>query len=270
MGMRDMWTKAVRLFAIGLRDPVEFMDRVAIAIQGRSEVEPLSEGNAVPPSAGSAAPESLKSLADRLGLRSGGVVGREDADSEWAVLQLAWQDLWATIDYRAGHDADPALVRTIWLSCRILQPDVVVETGVGRGVSTFAVLDALERNGRGRLISIDLPPLADPWYSASAELVPDALRHRWEYRRGSVRRVLPEVLRSLAAGGEAAAVYVADSLHTATHIQWEVDLALGALAPGGVVIIDDVETWIAAFPDRRGSSIIAHDSKGGVFAFLKP
>ena len=145
-----------------------------------------------------------------------------------------------------------------------------METGVGRGVSTFAVLDALERNRRGRLISIDLPPLADPWYSASAELVPDALRHRWEYRRGSVRRVLPEVLRSLAAGGEAAAVYVADSLHTATHIQWEVDLALGALVPGGVVIIDDVETWIEAFPDRRGSSTIAHDSKGGVFAFLKP
>ena len=113
MGMRDMSTKAVRLFAIGLRDPVEFLDRVAIAIQGRSEVEPLSEGNAVPPSAGSAAPESLKSLADRLGLRSGDVVGLDDADSEWAVLQLEWQDLWATIDYRAGHDADPALVRTI-------------------------------------------------------------------------------------------------------------------------------------------------------------
>jgi hypothetical protein len=270
MRLHDMGTKARRLFAIGLRDPVEFVDRVLIAIQGRSEVESLIESDAPPRSAGSVAPQLLQSLAARLSLRPDDVVDPEDVASGWAALQSEWEDLWATIDYRAGHDADPALVRTVWLCCRILRPNVVVETGVGRGVSTFAILDALERNGRGRLISIDLPPLADPWHRASAELVPQGLRHRWEYRRGSVHRVLPATLRALAAEGDDVAVHVADSLHTAAHIEWEVSLARASLAAGGVIIVDDVGTWVDAHLAVDGRTVFAHEAKDGHFAFLRP
>src|SRR5207245_2447859 len=39
----------------------------------------------------------------------------------------------------------------------LMQPRIVVETGVEHGVSSWIVLLAMERNGKGALHSIDLP-----------------------------------------------------------------------------------------------------------------
>ena len=44
----------------------------------------------------------------------------------------------------------------------------VVETGVAHGVTSRFILEALERNGRGFLWSIDLPPLEKVGKSRSA------------------------------------------------------------------------------------------------------
>ena len=55
--------------------------------------------------------------------------------------------------------ADSLLVRCCYLVCRLLEPAVVVETGVAYGVSSAFILRALEKNGRGVLHSVDLPPL---------------------------------------------------------------------------------------------------------------
>src|SRR5436190_5886047 len=44
-------------------------------------------------------------------------------------------------------DGDPALARAAWYVVRELRPGVVVETGVGRGVTTRVILEALARNG---------------------------------------------------------------------------------------------------------------------------
>jgi hypothetical protein len=218
------------------------------------------------------APRQLATLAGVLefeGNDSGGDEVSVARAHDWDVLEREWSTFWSTIDYRAGHDADPALVRTIWLTCRLLRPQTVVETGVGRGVSTSAILDALERNACGRLVSIDLPPLAEPWFSASAELVPMALRHRWEYPRGSVHRRLPRLLRTLEEKGTVVDLHVADSLHTAAHIQWEVDVVGRFLAPGGVLIVDDVTTWVAVNTHHAGRMVFDHESKGDLFAFIR-
>ena len=55
--------------------------------------------------------------------------------------------------------ADSLFARLCYLACRLVEPAVVVETGVAYGVSSAYVLRALETNGRGTLHSIDLPPL---------------------------------------------------------------------------------------------------------------
>ena len=263
MPRSDTLGKLRRWLRVGMNDPVEFFDRLSIALKGRSDPSPpaLGRENA---SIGRA-PLAFKDLAALLGLSledpSRTPVSHEELEREW-------EDVWATLDYQAGHDADPALVRTIWLLCRHLRPSVVVETGVGRGVSTSIILRALERNGEGRLVSIDLPPLAEPWHSASAELVPDTLRHRWEYRRGSVRRELPRLLRALEQRNEPVDLYIGDSLHTAEHVQWEVETARSAMSPGALLVIDDVKSWIARYPETSGFTVLGHESKADAFAVI--
>ncbi len=43
---------------------------------------------------------------------------------------------------------------------REISPRCIVETGTASGAMTSILLTALCRNGRGRLVSIDLPPVA--------------------------------------------------------------------------------------------------------------
>jgi hypothetical protein len=59
------------------------------------------------------------------------------------------------------NDGDPAFVRAIFCLIRHLRVRTVVATGVGHGVTSRFILEALERNGAGHLWSIDLPPNAE-------------------------------------------------------------------------------------------------------------
>jgi len=81
---------------------------------------------------------------------------------------------------------------------RALAPNLMVETGIANGVSSFYVLGALRRNGKGCLYSIEvnnpsyLPPGREPGW-----LVARDLRDRWRVIIGSSESVLPNLLREL-------------------------------------------------------------------------
>jgi hypothetical protein len=139
--------------------------------------------------------------------------------------------------YGGFSDGDPALARAAWCSVLHLAPDVVVETGVARGVTSRFVLEALERNQRGHLWSVDLPHLFElDIHDETGAAVPAGRRGRWTYVRGSSRRRLPGLLRELGRVD----VFIHDSLHTARNMRFEMDHAWTALSPGGVMIVDDV------------------------------
>lgn len=53
-----------------------------------------------------------------------------------------------------GGFARPA---DLYVICRTVRPNVVIETGVASGLSSAYILQALEDNSSGRLYSIDLP-----------------------------------------------------------------------------------------------------------------
>jgi len=57
------------------------------------------------------------------------------------------------------HNADFTLAGACYMLCRLLRPEIVMETGVAYGVTSSLILKALEVNGKGVLHSIDLPPL---------------------------------------------------------------------------------------------------------------
>ncbi len=151
-------------------------------------------------------------------------------------------------------DGDPAFVRAAACATAHLAPLAVVETGVARGLTTRFILEALDRNQRGALWSIDLPPPGETTLrSQIAIAVPAHLRARWTYVRGSSRHRLKDVLSDVGALD----LFVHDSRHTLRNVCFELEHAWIALRPGGLVLADDVDlncgfhAFVAAHPRAR-------------------
>ncbi|MGH3261079.1 MAG: class I SAM-dependent methyltransferase [Trebonia sp.] len=134
-------------------------------------------------------------------------------------------------------DADIELCTAIWCSVLHGRPNIVIETGVAHGISSRIVLEALSRNDRGRLWSIDLPhPLNHRLHVDTGVAVTEALRPRWTYLEGESRRVLP----SLVAKVSKAELFIHDSLHTAKNTVFEMEQAASVMPLGGVMLVDDI------------------------------
>ena len=140
-------------------------------------------------------------------------------------------------NYGGDDDGDPGLVRAAWCLTRHLPATAVVETGVGHGVSSRVLLEALAANGQGHLWSIDLPPLTVTERSGEiAVAVPEALRGGWTDLRGSSRRRLPGLFEGLAIE-----LFMHDSRHSTRNVLFECERAFAALRPGGFLLVDDID-----------------------------
>jgi len=173
-------------------------------------------------------------------------------------LDLFWADITSKLQaqglqfgrqtYGEYSDAEISLARAAWCTVLHQHPSVVVETGVARGVTSRIVLEALNRNDRGHLWSIDLPHLFKKnLHTQTGAAVPDSCRGRWTYIEGSSRRRLPSLLRSLVEVD----LFIHDSLHTARNTRFEMEQTLRVLAPGGVMIVDDISPHQAFFNFAR-------------------
>ncbi len=133
--------------------------------------------------------------------------------------------------------ADSLLARCCYMMCRLLEPAVVVETGVAYGVSSAFILRALEENGRGVLHSVDLPPLRRGYERYWGVAVGGSLEDRWTLHHGASARVLPRLLEEL----ETVDIFVHDSLHTYRNMRREFEAVWPSLRAGGALLADDVE-----------------------------
>jgi predicted O-methyltransferase YrrM len=158
----------------------------------------------------------------------------------------------------AAGSVDPVEGGLLYALVRSRRPDAVVETGTASGISSTYLLAALARNAHGRLYSIDLPfqagegdeyhgvvpgttidlddaspipPGKEPGWA-----VPAAFRDRWELRLGDARELLPALLGELGEIG----VFFHDSLHSREHMLFEFEAAWPHIAPGGVLLADDI------------------------------
>jgi predicted O-methyltransferase YrrM len=127
---------------------------------------------------------------------------------------------------------------------RAFKPELIVETGIASGVSSYYILQALKVNGSGTLHSIEiddrsyLPPGREPGW-----IVPDSVRDRWRIHIGDARVLLPVVLDELRSVD----VFIHDSLHSAEHMKFEFECAYPYLSNGGLLIADDA-LWNSSFP----------------------
>jgi predicted O-methyltransferase YrrM len=258
--LRALTTYARRTWSVVRRDPV-YLPRVAWAlvrdpVEGRERIaERLDEWRTarVPRPVYDPAP-NWEAVVHR-GL---GAAWPCRACADFASL---WPSVLSTLSarglgvgrgaYGGWDDADPALARLVWCATLHLRPEVVVETGVGRGITSRCILEALQRNGHGRLWSVDVPPLLESRYRAeTAAAVPEALQSRWTYVAGSSRRRLRGLLRLVGHVD----LFVHDSMHTDRNVRFELSEVWLALPLGGVIVADDIERSgaFAAFVEARG------------------
>ncbi|MDA2911775.1 class I SAM-dependent methyltransferase [Nitrospiraceae bacterium AH_259_D15_M11_P09] len=186
------------------------------------------------------------------------LTGAEVASVEATFYELEFQEpLFQELNGLTSVPMHPIVYYTL---VRLMQPDLVVETGVYDGMfSTRFLLLAMERNNRGLLHSIDfpnqdveieldsittrqrapLPPGREPGW-----LVPASLRGRWRLHLGDARELLPALLGEI----EPPDIFIHDSLHSYDHMLFEYRTAWPCLRLEGILLSDDTN-FNTAFMD---------------------
>jgi len=143
--------------------------------------------------------------------------------------------------YSRGISVGAELSNILYELCRYFNPDIVVETGVARGISSSYILGALEANNKGHLYSIDMPGEEE---GESGWLIPDYLKHRWHLTTGRTA----DKLQPLLAGLSKIDIFLHDSEHTYENMTWEFRLTWQHLKPGGLLLSHNID-YNDAFTD---------------------
>lgn len=160
---------------------------------------------------------------------------------------------------------------------REINPSYAIETGVLHGLTSAFMLRALDCNGNGRLVSVDLPsyfhagpvnrdgftdtlpPEKEPGW-----VVAEAYRHRWDLRLGNSLEILPKVFARYGKAG----LFVHDSEHTYETMWGEMTLAWEHLEQGGVMVCDNVDSNTSFFDFCRRVGripfVVAQDRLGPI------
>ena len=231
----------ILLLSLIPRRPREFLDRTA----GYADLALERLSGKPPPYETVGWEEAMRDLGDGPG-RAAEILAEPALGEIEERTRRLLGEIRASDAFSQRWAADSLFARLCYLACRLTAPERVVETGVAYGVSSAYILKALERNGRGTLHSVDLPPLRREYERYWGVAVPAELRGGWQLHRGSSDRVLPVLLRETGPFG----LFVHDSLHTRRNMRREFDAAWSKLLPGGVLLADDVERN-RAFADLR-------------------
>lgn len=153
---------------------------------------------------------------------------------------------------RGVHVAGAGDTAMLYSLTRDGRPGTVLETGVAHGLSSLAILLAMEANGHGRLVSVDMPYRGafDDGYVGQA--VPDRLRSRWSVLRVPDRKGIPIAVRT--AGPFDFVHY--DSDKTRRGREFAYPLLWDSVVPGGWLLSDDVgdDLVFLEFAERVGAT----------------
>ena len=157
----------------------------------------------------------------------------------------------------------------LYVLCKVIKPEVVLETGVANGVSSAFILKALDESNAGTLYSIDLPSVAlrTVFHRESGWIIPKELRHRWKLFVGASRSLLPRVLPGLGVD-----LFLHDSDHSYDNMLFEFKCVWPFIRPGGVLASDDAigHDALLDFCDSVGCApIIVKDAPPHAFGAVR-
>jgi predicted O-methyltransferase YrrM len=112
----------------------------------------------------------------------------------------------------------------------------IVETGVAYGLSSYYILNALEKNECGKLHSID--SIFRPWQTEKmiGAVIPDSLKTRWNLILGKSTEKLNVTLDDF----DEIDIFIHDSLHTYQNMMFEFNTAFKKINENGMIVSDDV------------------------------
>lgn len=135
-------------------------------------------------------------------------------------------------------------LRSIYAAVRIIQPKVMVETGVGPGTTSTAILTAMSAYG-GELHSFDLGErFGEDEEIPVGYVVPEDLKKSWKLTLGDSKKTLPEELGKMGPVD----MFFHDSDHTYQHVMFELEACRSHSSDRFLTIIDNFN-WSDA-PDE--------------------
>ncbi|QGA68063.1 class I SAM-dependent methyltransferase [Sulfolobus sp. E11-6] len=160
-----------------------------------------------------------------------------------------------------GNDFRYALSETkryiLYSIIKYYNPDIVIETGVGPGVSSTIILSALEK---GTLYSIDVRETLENGKQVGF-LVQEQLRSKWKLYIGRSRDILPDLLKRLGKVD----IFLHDSEHTFENVTFELNIVWDYLRNGGVLLIDNLDFTKAPyyFAKQKGVKLYKLTNEAG-------
>ena len=168
-------------------------------------------------------------------------------------------------------------LQIIYFLIRKTKPNLIIETGVAAGESSGLILQALNDNKKGKLISIDLP---FQWYTYGANelhldslppgkmpgyIIPKRLHKNWELVLGDTYQKLPEIIKK----NRKIDVFLHDSEHTDKTMTFEYQTAWPSLKKNGMLLSDDIDFTKAFQNFTKSQKIRCIDFKNFGISFKK-
>ena len=135
---------------------------------------------------------------------------------------------------------DEHYYKALYIIVRLEKPDIVVETGVFNGYSSYAILKAMQLNRNGYLYSVDLP---SPNLNGRKPgwIVPDELKNRWTVKLGKSSDILGPLLDILPQVD----IFLHDSEHTYVNMLREYETVWHTLKTSGLLLSHDIAQSMA-------------------------
>ena len=161
-------------------------------------------------------------------------------ESRYKIIKLEYP-----LNFRLGDNTS----FFIYTFIRLYQPLKVVETGVANGHSTFIILSALAKNGKGKLYSIDIRPNV-------GSLLTEDLKRNWELivLPKASRKKLDDILRNL----HPIDIFIHDSNHLYYWMKEELNIALKYVKSQGFIMGDDIDCSYAFLDFVRDKGLDAY------------
>jgi predicted O-methyltransferase YrrM len=133
-------------------------------------------------------------------------------------------------------------IELIYAIARLTAARACLETGVAYGWSSLAFLAAMEKNGDGRLVSVDRPYPGMGNEGDVGIVVPERFKHRWIIIREPDRNGLHRAAGAFPEGIDIAH-YDSDKSYRGRMFGYPI--LWDALKPGGVFLSDDIQENMA-------------------------
>lgn len=224
--------RVLALTKLGFSNPGEFFERIGFIVETRLDHFYTARD--------SYKPDDMESMIGHLeGELQFDIASEVGSETAMQIEQLL-RDTKVQLQTDAPQHfaSDYAFGRLCFALARAVKPEVIVETGVSLGFSSTFLLAALDENGSGKLHSVDLPPLGDNSDEYTGSAIPKDLKKNWTLHRGTVRQMLPQVIKQ-QTGSISLAVF--DSLHTYKTMKFELDTLSKYGKGSALVLVDDIQ-----------------------------